>query len=72
MSYNTRLRYIDVSTVLHGKDMEGNAILLPLATEQTIVGSLVETSTPGRSVLVVANNRFPMVCTASFINELAA
>jgi hypothetical protein len=69
MSYNTRLRYVDVSTVLHGKDLEGNTVLLPLATEQTIVGSLMPTSTEGRSVLVVANNRFPMVLTDSFIVE---
>ena len=69
MSYNTRLRYVDVSTVLHGKDLEGNNVLLPLQPEQTIVGSLIPTSTPGRSVLVVGGNRFPMVLTDSFIAE---
>jgi hypothetical protein len=71
MSYNTRLRYVDVSTVLHGKDLEGNAILLPLATEQTIVGSLIPSSTYGRAVLIVANNRFPMVLINSFIVDAA-
>ena len=68
MNYNTRLRYVDVSATLRGKDVEGNTVLLPLATEQTIVGSLIPTSTAGRSVLAVAGNRFSMVADASFID----
>lgn len=64
---NIKLRYVDVSAILRGKDVDGNTVLLPLQTEQTIVGSLLSTSTDGRSVLVVGGNRFPMVLTKSFL-----
>jgi hypothetical protein len=55
---NIKLRYVDISCTL-----------LPLQTEQTIVGSLIPTSTDGRSVLVVGGNRFPMVLTNSFLTS---
>jgi hypothetical protein len=71
MSYNTRLRYVDISAHLFGKDVAGNTVILPMATEQTIVGILIPTSTEGRSTLIVAGNRFPMVSNVSFIDQTA-
>lgn len=67
---NIKLRYVDVSFTFHGKDIEGNTILLPLQTEQTIVGSLIESSDDEKyryATLVVAGNRFPRVCMDSFL-----
>ncbi len=66
---SNRIRYIDVSTTLRGKDADGNTISMTLVTEQVILGELIPTSVPGRDVLVVAGNHFPMVASASFIDE---
>jgi len=63
-----KLRYVDVSANLVGKDRVGNKVILPLQTEQTIVG-FFEHVNEGRGTLVCGSNKFHQVTLASFIDE---
>lgn len=62
-----KLRYVDVTFNFHGKDKDGNTVILPLQTEQTFMGNLVSSSDSRYCTLFVAGNRFPSVCANSFI-----
>jgi hypothetical protein len=71
MSNQTKLRYVDVTFNFHGKDKDGNTVILPLQTEQTVIGTLIENSDDKRfryGTLVVAGNRFSGICLDSFLH----
>jgi hypothetical protein len=64
-----RLRYVDVSISLEGKDQFGNRVRLPLQTEQVInVTDFVQTDT-NRGCLIIGGDRYSNVHVNSFINE---
>ena len=68
MKKKSKLRYVDVTFTFHGKDANGNTVLLPLATDQVIEGTLIDLSDSKYryGCLVVAGNRFSGICLDSF------